>query len=1105
MKKQLLSISIIIFCINAYAQNFIWSKSLGGTIEDMSYSLATDGSGNIYTTGYLNGTADFDPGTGTYNLSSSGQTDIFVSKINATGNFVWAIRIGEASVDYGSSIVTDTLGFIYITGQYAGTVDFNPGKNVNNLTSAGGADIFILKLDTSGNFIWAKSIGGIDSDLGRSISVDNRGGVVTTGYFKDTVDFDPNSGTYKLVSQGQNDIFISKLDSSGNFVWAKTIGAKQNDHGISLVVDQYGNIYATGEYRGDTVDFDPGTGICKLVAYGSTYNIFILKLSSSGQFVWAKGIGTVNGQYVGSLAIDTSQNIFITGQFHDKTDFDPDTSTFYLTTNGYWDLFVLKLNSAGKFIWAKGMGGTTGTAIPSVKGNSIVSDNSGNSYITGRFQSTIDLNPDPKVSYNLTSKSNYDIFLLKLDFYGNFVWAKSIGDISDDIGKQIIIDNFGNIISTGQYAATVNFHIGSGTYNLTGNGDYDIYILKFCLPPTIGKIAGLSSVCEGNSETYTIDPHSGATGYKWYVPIGSTIINGQNTNSITVTFGATSGNIGVYPINSCGTGVSESFAVKINPKPKVGFSALPSSTICKGSNLTLNGTGALTYTWSGGIQNGVAFTPDSNTTYIVTGTTLKGCKDSDTVKVSVLSYPVINRNPADQNSNVGSPVLFSISTSSQFMTYQWQKDSGTGFTNIINGSEYTGVDNDTLNIHRVHFLKNGWQYRCIAANGSCSDTSDAAKLTANCILSLTKQPVNKTINVGSDALFTLTASSPTSSYKWQLDSGTGFIDISNGGQYAGTSNDSLTIKSVKYSQNNYKFCCIVSEDGCSDTSNIVSMIVNCTLAITSQPSNQTGNVGSKVLFVSSSSSASANYQWLTDNGSGFVKLTNGGQYSGVTNDTLTISSITYSQNNYRYKCIAEDGGCLDSSNTALLKVNCVSNITTQPINQTANVGAKVLFTAVSSSSSATYQWQENSGTGFSNLSNSGQYSGVTNDTLTITNLTFSQNNYSYRCKVEDQGCSDSTKIALLTVKTIGINKVLNSGIKIYPNPANSKIFIELTNGALTYKKLEIFNGNGQKCLSIPVDIGSQPIEVNVEKLNKGLYLVKLMNDEGYIFTKMIKN
>ena len=212
MKKTFITSIALILTIGINAQTFDWAKSFGGSGYNRGNSIAVDASGNVYTTGYFNGTGDFDPGPGTANLTPVGFVDVFVQKLDASGNFLWAKTFGgDSSGDVGNSITVDASGNVYTTGYFVGTGDFDPGAGTANLTSAGLIDIFVQKLDASGNFIWAKSFGTTDSDVGNSITVDASGNVYTSGHFSQTIDFDPGSGTTNLTSVGINDIFVLKM------------------------------------------------------------------------------------------------------------------------------------------------------------------------------------------------------------------------------------------------------------------------------------------------------------------------------------------------------------------------------------------------------------------------------------------------------------------------------------------------------------------------------------------------------------------------------------------------------------------------------------------------------------------------------------------------------------------------------------------------------------------------------------------------------------------------------------------------------------------------------------------------------------------------------
>ena len=256
----------------------------GGTVNDYGMSVAVDASGNIYTAGYFAGTVDFDPGAGTYNLTSAGNDDVFVSKLNSSGDYVWAKTFGGAGgggdYDRGNSVAVDASGNIYTTGYFAGTVDFDPGAGTINLTSAGGTDVFVSKLNSSGDYVWAKTFGGISSERGVSVAVDSSGNIYTTGYFAETGDFDPGVGTQGLTSSGSDDVFVYKLNSYRGFEWAKKFGGFDYDTGRSVTVDTSGNVYATGNF-GSTVDFDPGVGIQNFISAGG-YDVFVSKLSPLG-------------------------------------------------------------------------------------------------------------------------------------------------------------------------------------------------------------------------------------------------------------------------------------------------------------------------------------------------------------------------------------------------------------------------------------------------------------------------------------------------------------------------------------------------------------------------------------------------------------------------------------------------------------------------------------------------------------------------------------------------------------------------------------------------------------------------------------------------------
>jgi hypothetical protein len=470
LTTHLLFLVLSTLSLHAPAQNLEWAKRMGGVSEDRGHSIVVDETGNVYTIGIFEGTVDFDPGPGIFNLTSAGWTDIFVSKVDPDGNFIWAKKLGGTNFDYGYSIALDGIGNVYTTGVFQGTADFDPGSGTFNLTSAGSTDVFISKLDPSGNFEWAKKLGGTSAEMGNSITVDSNSNVYLTGWFSETVDFDPGSGIFNLTSAGGSDIFIIKLNDVGNFDWAKQLGGTGLDEGLSVAVDGSGHVYTTGFFNG-TADFDPGPDSSNLTSLGNT-DVFISKLDASGNFVWAVQQGGEDEDRGDEIAVDGSGQLYILGIFEGTINFTSESNLVNLISAGDFDIFISKLDASGNFLWAKQMGGTSAD-----RGLSIALDDDGNLHTTGRFEGTADFDPGID-TYQLTSVGDADIFISKLDASGNFMWAERFGGVSYDNGSGITVDGNGNVYTTGTFNGIVDFDPGPIIFDLTSAGDRDIFVHK---------------------------------------------------------------------------------------------------------------------------------------------------------------------------------------------------------------------------------------------------------------------------------------------------------------------------------------------------------------------------------------------------------------------------------------------------------------------------------------------------------------------------------------------------------------------------------------------------------------------------------------------------
>jgi hypothetical protein len=548
MKKTSIILFIVFYTslLNAQTTSFDWAKPFGGISTDQAYSVAIDTAGNVFTTGYFQGTVDFDPGVNTYNLTSAGLSDIFITKLDAAGNFIWAKRIGGAASDYGFALALDKYSNVYITGYFKGLADFDPGVNTSNLTPTGSFDVYIAKLDAAGNFVWAKKFDGASDELCYSLFVDATGNVYTTGYFNSATDFDPGANTVTLTPAGTFDIFISKLDASGNFIWVKQFGgAAATNAGRFITADAAGNVYVTGYFSG-TTDFDPGANTANLTSAG-LYDIFIAKLDVSGNFVWAKQFGGTADDYGLSMAVDAHGSLFATGFFYGTVDFDPGINTVNLTSTGQDDIFISKFDASGNFIWVKQIGSTSYD-----EAKYITMDASSNLYITGSFGGTVDFDPGANTT-SMSSAGGDDVFICKLDTVGNFIWARQLGGTLNDYATSIKVDAAYTIYTAGFFQGTCDFDPSTNTANLISAGGADAFVHKMSQSITTQITENdLSSTIQlfpnptNNQINLIFDNSLNNANLKLINSLGQVIIEKRNLDGSTYSFDVSEQTNGIY-------------------------------------------------------------------------------------------------------------------------------------------------------------------------------------------------------------------------------------------------------------------------------------------------------------------------------------------------------------------------------------------------------------------------------------------------------------------------------------------------------------------------------------------------------------------------------
>jgi hypothetical protein len=404
----------------------LWAFSLGTATEDIGQAVATDAAGNVYLAGYYTAAIDLDPGAGVATHPFAGIEDFFIAKYDGNGNYIWSKSYNGTDIEAVKGITVDGSGNVIAIGAFKNTVDFNPGGTADLRTSAGNYDIFILKLDPSGNMIFANTFGASSSDAAESVSIDLNDNIVVAGYFRNTIDADPGAGTTPLTSAGSSDVFLAKYNSTGDLLWAGSIGNVDGDGTKAMTVDSAGDIILT-TYFSNILDADFTTGTANINSAGDR-DISIIKYSSVGLFQWAKKIGGADDDRCYGVTSDHLGNIYLTGYFNATADFNPDAAIVNITSTGYKDIFVAKYDVAGSYVWAFKLGGDDHD-----EGFDLVLDSYENLVVTGYFYRTSDFDPGAS-NFNLTSfgplppvSVSDDVFLAK---YSSSPLVASVNTVS---------------------------------------------------------------------------------------------------------------------------------------------------------------------------------------------------------------------------------------------------------------------------------------------------------------------------------------------------------------------------------------------------------------------------------------------------------------------------------------------------------------------------------------------------------------------------------------------------------------------------------------------------------------------------------------------------
>ena len=690
------------------------------------------------------------------------------SQLAQTSNLDWAKVYGDEDRVVPSKTVTSISGSHYTIGSHNGKVDLHTDTNASLIYNASSNnsnyyDMYIQKVNSDGSFAWAFAIPSrAILASGRGICVDSQSNIYVTGQTYSFRDFDPSPAPGDTaLSPINNSIFIAKYDSSGNFIWLKTIYGSQNRNGSIAL--QNNSLYIYGNFQ-TACDMDPSPTSTYMLSGGQIEH-FILNLDTAGNFRWAKSFGGKFDDNAGAMTLDANGDILITGLFRDTADFQTDSNlTFNLVASGSIDVdpFVAKFDSLGNFIWAQQFVSYGSADIM----NGISTDSKNNVYVSGIVGGGLDVDPSSATHYISRTNGYNDGFLVKLDSVGDFKWAYVMNSPHYSKANQVCNDQRDNVYLTGYFRDSVDFDPGNAVHNKYANSGSDIFILMLDSSGNLGWVHQMGNNVIGGSE-----------GIGVYVNENDDLI-ATGIYKAAMDFDPTPAVL-MLPSYSLGGGVN-AYILKFSqcfPSLDIVYLTACDSIVLPGNTDTLFSNGVVTDTFLNS----------------------KGCD-------SVMRYYVTIHNSTSNS-------ITQMGCDSLIINGQTFISSGVYTQTFVNTQNCDSILtlNLTINSHTVDTLT---QTACnsYTLNGQTYSSSGTyTQMLQNnqgCDSILT---INLTINSTTASAtangLTLSASPAGSTYQW--------IHCNPYSLIAGETNQTYTVTA------NGEYACVVTQNGCSDTSNCI--------------------------------------------------------------------------------------------------------------------------------------------------------------------------------------------------------------------------------------------------------------------------------------------
>jgi hypothetical protein len=421
-----LCLTLLATSLHAASPTFEWVAAGGGAKSDKTRAVTFDREGNVF----LAGEATDDGTFGDQKRTGLGGMDFFLAKVSKEGRFLWVRSLGGSLVDRGYGVATDVAGNAYVTGHYQST---DAQANGQTLPNAGDYDIFVAKYDPAGTLLWIRTAGGKGYDYGHGIVVDSKGDIVVTGAVAGEAKFGDvtvNAGSTTRP------IFCAKYDAAGTLKWVKTTGGQFSGSGHGVGVDGSDSIYIGGS--------GGGSGVMDGVKLESKSQAgIVLKLTPSGEGVWAATLPGVPSAGFHEIAVDTAGRTWCAGMFKGVLNGGPVHSTGDKDNDGV----LAHYSPEGKLVWSHVL---QGPATDYCLG--VATDNTGRCFVTGEFSETATF-----AGQTLKTQGATDIFTAALDAQGGLEWLIPSGGIKGDNAYCMAWHPSGRLIISGACVAPATF------------------------------------------------------------------------------------------------------------------------------------------------------------------------------------------------------------------------------------------------------------------------------------------------------------------------------------------------------------------------------------------------------------------------------------------------------------------------------------------------------------------------------------------------------------------------------------------------------------------------------------------------------------------------